>query len=1090
MNACDFHVHSGYSTWDGFSSPKSVVARAVELGWGAVSLTEHGWLGSAPALYAEAKKAGIKPILGCEMYVTPEDFLIDGDKTVLKERRHLTVLALSTEGYHNLVSWVSASMQRPLYYNGPRISIDRMIESAPHGLHHNVILSGCMGGELCQCLTHSNGAGDYAGAAYLESMASVFPNFYVELQNHAADKFMGQGFTHYEDFVEEQSAVRERLLHLAATLNLPVVLTNDSHYQAPGQRRAHLAMLARKDHRKAADYRAASSASQAEGYASQYGYWTNYMQDMERLAETLPPWAAKESIQSIHDIVAEADVKLDPLDQFSYALPRSPYRDTVKEIRRRSQPRLKALTAKYGKAAQERFDYELEAMAQFGHYLLIYADIIRLCRSAGIYTWTRGSAANSLVNFCLRIHEIDPIHYKLMFERFVNPASAKFPDVDIDIEAHRREDVVKMVTEYMAELGQEVIPICTHSTLQNRAAFRLIAEAHGVPEEKIAEYTKLLPQQSDSDAVAEDEDAYERLLAELGIDIHEEAGQVFDSIGGVSQHACALAIGTADRRLAEWVPMYRIGSSNALVTQYNMKWIEEMGFLKLDLLKLDTLSIMHNIARQLGKDMDWLDGIMASEPGIYDDPDAATYKLLRAGRTEGVHTFQGATQRRGLIEVAPESDHELVAVNALYRPSGTRTGLDKDFVNRKHGREDWQSTNAMVGSYLDETFGIAIYQEQIMEMGKGMGMTGEEIDQLYKAIKTAKGAGRGARELFEAFEPVYRQYADKLWPQGEADEIWGEWEKLQGYTFNRGHATSYSILGMKNAYLAAHEAQSFFVSVLDRYPKNPRYLAAAIAAGFTFEPPDVNTSAGGFTRGSTAKSIRVGLLRVMGLGPGATGEIVRNQPFNSLDDLIERTHSGRVDITVRTNLGSVGALESLGIAGEDSDETEFEVLGFCLGMPRAMRDLKPMLRGREGGKWKFHGLQHGVDITEGKSFCAKLFWIPEKINFSTKSSATGAYNAHLLTVVDENGIPFDLRVPEDKYIESKLIHTLAESPGTVITAEGQVAMPFIRGANTGFKLWGIAGAEDNNPQMWHCETATAKKVTQYARDKATTRRTA
>lgn len=1087
MNAPDFHVHSGYSTWDGFSSPANVVSRAKELGWSAVSLTEHGWLGSAPALYAEATKAGIKPILGCEMYVTPEDYLVDGNKDVLKERRHLTVLALSTEGYKNLVAWVSASMERPLYYNGPRISIERMIDLAPYNLSHNVILSGCMGGELCQCLVHENEAADYAAASYLESMQAVFPNFYVELQNHGADKFLGQGFAHYENFVEDQNAVRERLLGLAATLGIPVIITNDSHYQHPRQRAAHLGMLARKDHSKQDNYRARSTQDVATGYAAQYGYWTNYMQSMERLAETLPPWAAKESIESIQAIVDEADIKLDPLDNFSYALPRSPYSDPVAEIRRRAKPRLKSMVAKYGTAAQERFDYELEAMSQFGHYLLIYADIIRLCRDSGTYTWTRGSAANSLVNFCLRITEIDPIHYKLMFERFVNPASAKFPDVDIDIEGHRRKDVVKMVTEYMAELGQEVVPICNFTTLQNRAAFRLIAEAHGVPEEKISEYTKLLPSQSDSDSVAEDEDAYERLLEELGIDIHGEASQVFDQIGGVSQHACALAIGTPERKLSEWVPMYRIGSSNAMVTQFNMKWIEEMGFLKLDLLRLDTLSIMHNIARQLGKDMDWLDAIMATEPGIYDAKDEATYKLLQEGRTEGVHTFQGATQRRGLIEVVPESDHELVAVNALYRPSGTRTGLDKHFVNRKHGREDWASTNEMVASYLDETYGIAIYQEQIMEMGKGMGMTGEEIDKLYKAIKTAKGAGRGARQLFEEFEPTYRKYADKLWEQGEADEVWAEWEKLQGYTFNRGHATSYSILGKKNAYLAAHHGQEFFVSLLDRYPKNPRYLAAAIGEGFRFEPPDVNTSHGGFTKGSDGQAIRVGLLRVRDIGPVAANSIVRNQPFTSEDDLQERTASNAVDITVRTNLGRIGGMESLGVAGEDSDDAEYEILGFCINMPRAMRGLKPSIRAKVG-KWKYLGLQRGVNITEGKAFCAKMFWIPSKISFATKSSATGAYNAHLLTVVDENGIPFDLRVPEEKAAESKLIRTLAESPGAVVTAEGQVAMPFVRGANTGFKLWGVVGAEDQNPQMWHVDEDTAKKVVRYAREKNTMRR--
>jgi DNA polymerase-3 subunit alpha len=1041
-------------------------------------------MGSAPALYAEATKAGIKPIIGCEMYVTDEELLIDGDKEVLKERRHLTVLALSHEGYMNLVKWVSASMERPLYYNGPRISIDRMVELAPYDLHHNVILSGCMGGELCQCLLHSNGASMEAGAALIEGMASVFPNFYIEIHNHKLDKFMGQGLATYEEIVKNQEAIRSELLSLSAGLGVPCIVTNDSHYQRTDQRRAHLAMLARKQHRRSSEaHRAQTHEAVAEGFAAEYGYFTNYMRPMEAIAATLPKWAERESIQSIHDIVEEANVSLEPLNRFSYALPRSPYADPIGEIRKRSARRLKGIANKHGSRAVERFEYELAALKEFGHYLLIYSDIIRMCRDSGIYTWTRGSAANSLVNFCLGIHEIDPIRYKLTFERFVNPARAKFPDVDIDIEAHRRDDVVRMVQEYMAELGQEAVPICTYSTLSNRAAFRLMAEAAGVPQEKIDEYAKLLPQMIDSGMVEDDEEAYELLKEELGIDIHQDAAAVFDSIGGVSQHACALAIGTPERPLSDWVPTYRIGSSNALVTQYNMKWIEQMGFLKLDLLKLDTLSIMHGVARDMGEDMAWLDNVMQTEPGIYDDLDAATFKLLCEGRTEGVHSFQGKTQRRGCVEVAPQTVDDLVAVQALYRPSGTRTDADKHFVARRFQREDWENLNDVTAQFLDETYGIAIYQEQIMSMGFALGMSGEEVDDLYKAIKTAKGVGRGARELFEKFEPTFRKHALNHMPENEADILWAEWEKLQGYTFNRGHATSYAILGLKNANLKAHAVQSHFVNLLSRYPKNPRYLADAIQEGLHFEPPDINVSAGGFSRGGSRSAIRVGLLRVHGVGPGAVGEIVRNQPFASLDDLRERTHSGRVDKTVIENLGAVGALESIGIAGDGEDRTQFDILNFVLGEPKAMKGAIPTLPRRKQSTWEYLGLERGVSITEGKRFCSKLFWLPGT-DIAKKASPNGQYSAFLLEAVDENGIPFDLIVSESKAVEVKLIKWLdKKAKGAVICADGQVSMPFARGTNTGFKLWGISGAENGNPMAWHIDEETAKGIIYLADEK-------
>jgi len=1089
MNAPDLHVHSGYSTYDGFGGPEAVVDRAVELGWGAVCLTEHGWLGSAPALYKAAKKAGIKPIIGCELYVTPEDTLVDGDKDVLQERRHLTVLALSFEGYQNLVAWANVSMQRPAYYNGPRISLDRMAEAAPHGLYHNVVLSGCLGGELCQCLLHMNGGADVAAKLYLESAKALFPNFYIELQNHASAKYMNEGYSTYDRMVEEQTYVLDRLLDLSQTLDIPVIVTNDSHYQSQTQRRPHIAMMARKSFRKASEsHRDQARESTSKTFLDQYAYWTQYMRPMEKIAATLPRWAEKESLESIHAIVEEADVRLDPLDDFSYSMPRSAHSHPVDEIVRRSKSRLKNVVARHGSKAQDRFDYEVDAMKEFAHYLLIYSDIIRMCRDQGIYTWTRGSAANSLVNFCLRIHEIDPIHYKLIFERFVNPARAKFPDVDIDIESHRQKDVARMITEYMSE--QEgpgnVLRVCNFSTMSNRNSFRIMAEAAGVPSEKIDELAKMIPQMIDTGMVQDDAEAYEMLKDELGIDIYKDAAAIFDQIGGVSQHACAFALGTQDRPLDGWVPTFRIGSSDTLVTQYNMKWIEELGFLKLDLLKLDTLAIMHSIARQLGKDMNWLDQVGQVAPGIYE-LDEETAQTFRDGKTEGIHSMQGGTQRRGCIEVGVETVEDLIAVQALYRPSGTRTGLDKHFVDRKHGREDWQSTNEFVGKYLDETYGIAIFQEQIMEMGFGMGMTGEDIDVLYKAIKTAKSVGRGAGELFDAFEPTFRKYSAKLFPKAEADEVWAEWDKLRGYTFNRGHASSYGILAAKGGILRTHHAQEFFVGLMERYPGNPRYMASALAEHFKFERPDVNTSVAGFSRGKDSKHIRIGLLRVAGIGDGAAAAIVRNQPFASVEDMRERVGSRYIKDGEKVNtveiLGSIGALESLGIEREEDDETDLRLLNF-VPKPKAFKGCKPQLGKRRGGRWEFLGLQHGVDITEGKSFCAKMFWIPSDPGFTTKTSPTGKWKAHMMTVVDENGIPFDIIVSTDKEHEGNILMALADAEGSVVTLEGKIRLPFDRGMNTGFSMWGVVGAEQGNPQAWRMDEKVAKYIIKQSQAKA------
>jgi DNA polymerase-3 subunit alpha len=618
-----------------------------------------------------------------------------------------------------------------------------------------------------------------------------------------------------------------------------------------------------------------------------------------------------------------------------------------------------------------------------------------------------------------------------------------------------------------------------------------MAEAAGVEPEKINELAKLIPQMIDTGMVGSDQEAYEQIADELGIDIHQDAAAIFDQVGGVSQHACAFVIGTRDRSLADWIPRFRIGSSNALVTQYNMKWVEELGFLKLDLLKLDTLSIMHNIARALGKDIRWLEEVAMPEPGIYEI-DEDTAKLLREGRTEGVHSMQGSTQRRGCMEIGVETLEDLIVVQALYRPSGTRTGLADHYIQRRRGEEDWNEINEFVGRYTNETLGIAIYQEQIMDMAFGMGMSGEEVDDLYKAIKTAKSVGRGAKEMFEQFEATFRKHAKGQMPRSEADELWQEWEKLRGYTFNRGHATSYAILAAKSATIITHAMQQSYSSLMERYPGNPRYLAAAVREGFKFERPDVNVSSAGFSRGSDDESIRVGLLRVNGVGPGAANAIVRNQPFADVDDLVTRCGSQVIKQGEKLNtvqiLADVGALESLGIERAKDDIRDFELLDFVPHRPKAFKGCKPSLGNRRNGKWQFLGLEKGVKITEGKAFCAKLFWIPSGAAVETKASATGQYHSHLLTAIDVNGIPFDLRCGTDKKIEAAMLTELSKCSGAVVCAEGQLAMPFLRGGNVSFKMWGITGAENGNPQAWHISKDTAKVLIGLAKSKAQSRR--
>lgn len=278
------------------------------------------------------------------------------------------------------------------------------------------------------------------------------------------------------------------------------------------------------------------------------------------------------------------------------------------------------------------------------------------------------------------------------------------------------------------------------------------------------------------------------------------------------------------------------------------------------------------------------------------------------------------------------------------------------------------------------------------------------------------------------------------------------------------------------------------IAVLESYPDNPRYIAAALAHGFRFEAPDVNTSSVGFSRGSDDNSIRVGLLRVEGIGPGAAGEIVRQQPFSSIEDMRERCNSQKVKAPQIEALRAIGAFESIGISGDDDDLTQLKLLSMVLNTPRAFKGKKPSVPKRSRGQWEYLGLERGLNLTFGKTFCAKTFWIPEGANMTLKAAPNGKYQAYLLPVVDENGVQFDLQVNESKQVEVKLIKLLAKCHDAVLCVDGQVSLPFIRGGNTAFKVWGVVGAEEGNPQIWDVDNKAAKEIVRLAKVKREMRR--
>jgi len=1045
---------------DGMGSPQSVVDRAVELGWSAAAITEHGHMMSAFPFYKACRAAGIKPILGCEFYVVSDEILGINNKNTRKNF-HLTVLALSLEGYQNLVAWQNLSMQKPNFYYRPRISLSAMVEHAKWPLHHNVILSGCLGGELAQWLLHSNGNGLAPAMAYVDALTSVFPNFYIEIQNHYIERFMDHEFTAYEEVVESERRVRKSLIELAVKTHTPVILTNDSHLQSVKQRKAHVAMRAQAWRQRDDVHYGSSIETISEKFIADYAYFGNVMRPMEKVAAGLEPGVQKEALASVDEIVREASIRLDPLDGFSYSIPFSGSENPHRSIRRISRDRLAELQHRHGEAARERFEFELDSMGEFAHYLLLMSYFIREAKRHGILTNTRGSAANSILCYCLEIHDIDSIEYGLTFTRFFNPARKKFPDIDIDVEKDRHDDFMRIVYEKMEKLegAGQVVPMCNVGTAANRASFRMAATALGIPREEQDEISKLLPQMIDSGMVDEEQDAYE-VLKESHPEIYRLASTMFDSVKQVGQHACAYLFGTKDRPIEEWVPLYLISSSGALVTQYDMNALDDFGLVKGDFLRLRTLSVIKRTLALLGKSPLDLEQIPLD--------DDSTFEMLRRGRTEGIFTLQGKENRRGCIEVGVENVHDVIATVALYRPALTRVGLHSRFNRRKRGQERADYPHDLAMEILKPTYGIPVFQEQVMEMGYAVGMTDGEVDEIYQAIKKAKGVGRHAKAAFAKIEPKFKKRARKVMSEEEADAYWKFIEGSQGYGFNKGHATSYGLLAVRSAWLKANHPSEFFTALLDVYPEKHKYIAAARADGFDFLPPCINKSAAGFSYEKDSGKIRVGLSRVKGLGPVAVGEIVREQPFDSLDDFKNRTTRRALNSARVETLAEIGALASLGVGARRSDETEIEILGFTTKKPVALRNLKIQhTRAYRTDTWRHLGREKGVELTESRCSVTKAFWVPLTSTCELKASTWAQAKSWLMLAVDENGVPFHIIVPEEKTVDVKILKYIHRyGKGNVICVDGAIRQPFLNDGPMGYRFYSITGAYKGDPQVW------------------------
>ena len=911
MNFVHLHVHSHYSTLDGMSKVPEIVDKCIRCGMPAVALTDHGNMFGIKELLDYCKKVNkdgvkIKPIVGTEAYCarrsrhsrnTDQATWPDGKQYQIdKSGWHLILLAKNEHGYHNLCKIVSAGFFDDAYYSRPRIDKELLEQ-----YHEDLIcLSACLGGELSQKVLH----GDLAGA---EETVKWFKNlfgddYYIELQRHQTDKPGGNQETY-----QHQLLVNPVLVDLARKYDVKIVCTNDSHFLNEENADAHERLICISTGKKMAD------TDRGMQYTKQE--WLKTPEEMAAIFADLPEALA--NTLEIADKVEIYDIDKQPI------MPKFPIPESF-GTEEQFGSRLKLESAyleyltyqgakeRYGdeltEEQQERIRFELDTIINMGFpgYFLIVMDFIRAAReeldvSVGP---GRGSAAGSVVAYCLHITDLDPFKYDLLFERFLNPDRISLPDIDTDFEDSGRQKVLDWVSQKYG--ATHVAHIITYGKMAAKSAIADVARVEDVPIPVSNELKSYIPERDFPDSVKDEKGKkpkvnlrncykYVDQLREIyqGDDIRlhntlEYAAQLEDTNRQVGVHACGVIIGADD--LTEFAPLASAFDAKTgkrvLVTEYDGHVIESVGLIKMDFLGLITLSIIKECARLVKQNRN----IVIDIDHIPLD-DAETYKLFQQGRTIAVFQFESAGMRKYLKELKPTVIGDLIAMNALYRP-GPMDYIPQ-FIRRKQGLEPVTYDIPVMEKYLKDTYGVTVYQEQVMLLSRLLAnFTRGESDKLRKAM--------GKKQM-----ATLQELKGKFMAGGQAnghdqkvlDKIWADWEKFASYAFNKSHAACYSWLAYQTAYLKAHYLPEFMAANLtifkDEIKEITKLLDECKVSHIKVLEPDVNESGLNFTV-NPAGDIRFGLGGIKGVGEGAVMAILdereRNGKFKSLYDFLERVN--------------------------------------------------------------------------------------------------------------------------------------------------------------------------------------------------------
>ena len=934
VNFVHLHVHTSYSLLDGACRISDLTEQAARMRFPALAITDHGGMFGVVDFYQSALSAGIKPIIGSEFYVAP------GDRTEKQADKngevayHVVLLARNMDGYHNLLKLSSVAYREGFYYK-PRIDRE-ILEKHSSGL---IVLSACLKGEVARRVVKGRESEAVETAAWYRDVFQ--DSYYLEIQQNG---------------LEEQKMANARMARISRDMGIPLVATNDVHYLNRDDQRMHEVLLCIQTGKTIND--------EDRMRMDAHELYLKSAEEMSVLFQDYP-----EALSNTLEIAERCNLEI-PLNQTQ--LPRFPIPDDrtpqsylAERVRSGFEKRMEHILPAVPEDEREtvleryqtRLGKELETITAMGFsgYFLIVWDFIRFAREEGIPVGPgRGSAAGSLAAYSLGITDIDPIPYGLLFERFLNPERISMPDIDVDFCMDRRDEVIKYVSRKYGE--DKVAQIITFGTMAARGAIRDVGRALDMSYAEVDRIAKLIPEILGItlvDAIKKEPQLKDLMKKDKRVADLLELAQ---KIEGLHRHASTHAAGVviSEGRLDEQVPLYR-GTKGEVITQFAMGALEKIGLVKFDFLGLRTLTLLSNalalVNRRLEKDGKKL--LVLEELSLKD---RMTYELLSSGNTDGVFQLESSGMRDLLVKMKPSSFEDLIALVALYRPGPLGSGMVTDFINRKQGRQDIFYELPQLKQILEETYGVIVYQEQVMQIASELaGYSLGEADILRRAM------GKKDQEEMESQGTRFLEGCkQKGVPADSARKIFDTMEYFAGYGFNKSHSAAYALISFSTAFLKAHYPEEFMAALLtsemDNSDKVTQHISVCKDMGINLLPPDINESEAPFN--VVEGGIRFGLGAVKNVGMAALEEILRQRDdageFWSLEDFCSRVDLRKVNRRVVESLIKSGAFD--GFTGDRAQN----LAALDIAMERGQKIQKD----RANGQISMFDRQMGIENTE------------------------------------------------------------------------------------------------------------------------------